>query len=481
MVLPKSRGADSDHGIDLVDCHRIHAHWIYRLLRWKKLNQKTKLDDYLSSGQIERTLWSFVAGVLFADKKDDSKRLCIDCRAINKLLSKTSNLSTHWWTAWSPFAWYFVYKDRFGSRVPSNLCLTRACATYSFPNVVWILSIQSHVLRTLQCTSNISTYNEYHPLTFVTSALMTFLSSLVIFLKILNTLTSFFNVSENKSFLQSVLNALLPKIKLITLDSLYGMVAFDPTRVSSKPLSSSQKCQGRSRFSCLCWFYKCFVPRFQHLAEPMTSLLHKYQHWHWDADEQNRLRIVNMLFWLKLLWHTLIRLNHSSSTLMPEKLPLEQPCPRNMDPVFCVFLLAPAASSTRRNASTTHMSVNCLHLWIFLNAGVIIFRDPESSFSPTTLLFVTCQQWRINTLVKLAGWHNFSSIILTSSTFMVLQHDAFSLWLQRCPNHNLMIGCHHICLTTSLISVIWPSFLCSFEPYRVPPRSYLVRRSHRRP
>jgi len=39
-------------------------------------------------------------------------------------------------------------------------------------------------------------------------------------------------------------------------------------------------------FIGLCGFYQRCVPRFQHLAEPITSLLHKDQPWHCDAAEQ---------------------------------------------------------------------------------------------------------------------------------------------------------------------------------------------------
>jgi len=88
LGLPKSRGPDSDHRIDLVEGHRIPAHRIYRMSPLEEIELKKQLDAYLASGQIERARSPFGAGVLFADKNDGSKRLCIDYRALNKITFK---------------------------------------------------------------------------------------------------------------------------------------------------------------------------------------------------------------------------------------------------------------------------------------------------------------------------------------------------------------------------------------------------------
>ena len=46
---------------------------------------KKQLDAYLKAGHIEPAKSPYGAGVLFAQKKDKTLRMCIDYRALNKI------------------------------------------------------------------------------------------------------------------------------------------------------------------------------------------------------------------------------------------------------------------------------------------------------------------------------------------------------------------------------------------------------------
>ena len=83
LGLPVSR--ETDHTIDLEDGARPPANQIYIMSPSEEVELRKQLDAYLAAGQIEPARSPFGAGVLFAQKKDGSKRLCIDYRALNKL------------------------------------------------------------------------------------------------------------------------------------------------------------------------------------------------------------------------------------------------------------------------------------------------------------------------------------------------------------------------------------------------------------
>ena len=76
-------GRETDHTIDLEEGARPPTHQIYRMSPAKEIESRKQLDAYLAAGQIEPARSPYGAGVLFAQKKDGSKRLCIDYRALN--------------------------------------------------------------------------------------------------------------------------------------------------------------------------------------------------------------------------------------------------------------------------------------------------------------------------------------------------------------------------------------------------------------
>ena len=86
LGLPVSR--ETDHTIDLEEGARPPAHRIYRMSPSEEVELRKQIAVYLAAGQIEPARSPFGAGVLFAQKKDGTKRLCIDYRALNKLTLK---------------------------------------------------------------------------------------------------------------------------------------------------------------------------------------------------------------------------------------------------------------------------------------------------------------------------------------------------------------------------------------------------------
>jgi hypothetical protein len=86
MGLPPPR--ETDHRIDLMPDYTVPRHRVYRMAQTELTELKKQLDAYLAAGQIEPARSPFGAGVLFASKKDGTKRLCVDYRALNKITVK---------------------------------------------------------------------------------------------------------------------------------------------------------------------------------------------------------------------------------------------------------------------------------------------------------------------------------------------------------------------------------------------------------
>ena len=86
LGLPVVR--ETDHTIDIEPGARPPAHRIYRMSPFEEQELRKQLDVYSAVGQIEPARSPYGAGVLFAQKKDGTKRLCIDYRALNKITLK---------------------------------------------------------------------------------------------------------------------------------------------------------------------------------------------------------------------------------------------------------------------------------------------------------------------------------------------------------------------------------------------------------
>ena len=75
----------TDHRIDLVDNAKPPNHRIYRLAPKEDAELRSQLQTYLQAGWIQQSTSPYGAGVLFAKKKDNSLRMCIDYRALNRI------------------------------------------------------------------------------------------------------------------------------------------------------------------------------------------------------------------------------------------------------------------------------------------------------------------------------------------------------------------------------------------------------------
>ena len=84
--LPPSR--PTDHAIDLVPDAVPPRHRIYRVALSERAELEKQISDYLAAGHIERAQSPYGAGVLFAEKKDGTKRLCVDYRGLNAITKK---------------------------------------------------------------------------------------------------------------------------------------------------------------------------------------------------------------------------------------------------------------------------------------------------------------------------------------------------------------------------------------------------------
>ena len=115
---------------------------------------KKQLDTYLEAGQIEPARSPFGAGVLFANNKDGTQRLCIDYRALNKITQKDKY----------PLPRIDELLDNMaGSRYFTKLDLQQgyhqirikppvSSTPYGFPNEVWKFSISRNAVWVVQCT-----------------------------------------------------------------------------------------------------------------------------------------------------------------------------------------------------------------------------------------------------------------------------------------------------------------------------------------
>ena len=84
--LPPERSAV--HTIDLQDGARPAFRPGYRLTRQETEEAKTQVQQYLQAGVIRPSASPFGSPILFVKKKDDTLRMVIDYRAVNKMTIK---------------------------------------------------------------------------------------------------------------------------------------------------------------------------------------------------------------------------------------------------------------------------------------------------------------------------------------------------------------------------------------------------------
>ena len=86
LVLPPLRPID--HRVDLIPDAVPPSHCIFRNAHAEEVELRRQLDVYLAHGWIEPAHSAFGAGVLFAQKHDGTKRMCVDYRRPNDIANK---------------------------------------------------------------------------------------------------------------------------------------------------------------------------------------------------------------------------------------------------------------------------------------------------------------------------------------------------------------------------------------------------------
>jgi hypothetical protein len=83
--LPPNRGKDSEFFIELVPGTRPISRTPYRMAPKEMLELRKQLNELMDLGLIQESCSPWGAPVLFVKKKDNSMRLCIDYRELNKV------------------------------------------------------------------------------------------------------------------------------------------------------------------------------------------------------------------------------------------------------------------------------------------------------------------------------------------------------------------------------------------------------------
>ena len=125
---------------------------------------KRQLDAYLQAGQIEPARSHFGAGLLFARKKDNSLRLCMDYRALNNItlkdtyhLPRIDELLDN--MAGAEFVTKMDLQQGYHQiRVKPENCVLRTA--YCVSDHVWELPVSRNAVWTLQCHKYLSTHHE---------------------------------------------------------------------------------------------------------------------------------------------------------------------------------------------------------------------------------------------------------------------------------------------------------------------------------
>ena len=88
--LPKRRatGCHIEHHIDLEPGHIPPVRGLYRMSQSELQELKTTLEDLVQKDFIAKSSSPFASPILFVGKKDGSRRLCTDFRALNKITVK---------------------------------------------------------------------------------------------------------------------------------------------------------------------------------------------------------------------------------------------------------------------------------------------------------------------------------------------------------------------------------------------------------
>ena len=273
----------------------------YRLPFSQRKLVEQHIQDMLKAGVIEPSQSPWASPIVIVDKKDGTKRFCVDYRALNKIAKKNSHplpriddilaslegakyftcldLRSGYWqiemadsdskerTAFTSFMGLYCFKV-----MPFGLCQAGS----------FFQELMNKVLNGIQ--------NKF---TFA------YLDDIIIFSK---------TFEEHLEHVETVFSRLREaglKLKMKKCDFLKQEVKYlghlvssagvkpDPEKVSAiKNMQPPTNVKGVRSFLGMCGFYRRFVPNYAKIAKPLTELTKKHRHFRWTDECQKAFEIL---------------------------------------------------------------------------------------------------------------------------------------------------------------------------------------------
>ncbi len=289
-LQPPSR--PTDHRIQIIEGSRPPARRIYRLSPNEEQELKMQLEDHLKENRIRPSNSPYGASVVFADKKDGGKRMCVDYRQLNKITIADKY----------PLPRIDELLDQFGSkRIFSKMDLSQGYHQ--------IRMAEDDIHKT-SFQTKFGTY-EWMVMPFgLTNAPATFqrtmdqlFGSLRDFVQVYidDIVISSHSLDEHLVHLEKVF-AILEREQLYVKESkcAFGQpeiefVGFIVGENGVRPIPDKLQVINNwpkpktvkhvRSFLGICGFYHRFIPAFASIATPLTNLLHKNKRWSWGATE----------------------------------------------------------------------------------------------------------------------------------------------------------------------------------------------------
>ncbi|TYK22097.1 reverse transcriptase [Cucumis melo var. makuwa] len=261
-----------DHEIELVSGEKPPAKNAYRMAPPELTELRKQLDELLNARFIRPAKASYGAPVLFQKKKDGSLRLCIDYRALNKLmvcnkypLPIITDLfdrlhGAKYFSKLDLRSGYYQVRIAEGDESKTT-CVTRYGA-FEFLVMPFGLTNASATF----CTLMNQVFHEY-----LDKFVVVYLDDIVVYST---------TMEEHRDHLQKRINFWGHVIECGRIGMEEGKIA--AIRDWAMPKSVSEL---RS-FLRLANYYRRFVEGFSKRASPLIELLKKEVHWNWDPDCQ---------------------------------------------------------------------------------------------------------------------------------------------------------------------------------------------------
>jgi hypothetical protein len=263
----------------------------YRMTPKEKVELKRQLDDLLAKGFIRPSRSPWASPVLFVEKKDKSKRLCVDYRALNQVTIKNKYPLPHIEVLFEQLRGAQVFsKIDLNSgyhqlRIREDIEKTAFCTRYGHYEFI----VMSFGLTNAPAAFMEAMNRMLHE--FLDDFVVVFLDDILIYSK---------TEAEHEQHLCLILGALrknqfygklkkcafwLSEVAFLGHVINQRGIAVDPKNVAAvvewkRPSSVSEI---RS-FLGLAGYYRCFVPNFSSIATPLTRLLEKGVLFVWSSD-----------------------------------------------------------------------------------------------------------------------------------------------------------------------------------------------------